>query len=115
MNTFSATLATPSAFTKLLRYVYAQPWAAQYEDTLPRSAVDGGLRERLNRDHAKEHVRAKTGLYEHVRTLAGYAQTASGENVAFSIMVNNTLEGHHAIEVIDRIASAIVEDKEEKK
>jgi serine-type D-Ala-D-Ala carboxypeptidase/endopeptidase (penicillin-binding protein 4) len=109
------TLATPSAFTKLLRYVYTQPWAAQYEDTLPRSAVDGGLRERLNRDHAKEHVRAKTGLYEHVRTLAGYAQTASGENVTFSIMVNNTLEGHHAIEMIDRIASAIVEDKEEKK
>src|SRR3954471_23776909 len=109
------TLATPAAFTKLLRYIYAQPWAEKFEDTLPRSAVDGGLRERLNRDHAKEHVRAKTGLYEHVRTLAGYAQTASGQNVAFSIMANNTLEGRHAIEVIDRIASAIVEDKEERK
>jgi D-alanyl-D-alanine carboxypeptidase/D-alanyl-D-alanine-endopeptidase (penicillin-binding protein 4) len=109
------TLATPAAFTKLLRYIYTQPWADRFEDTLPRSAVDGGLRERLNRDHAKEHVRAKTGLYEHVRTLAGYAQTASGQNVAFSIMANNTLEGHHATEVIDQIASAIVEDKEEKK
>jgi serine-type D-Ala-D-Ala carboxypeptidase/endopeptidase (penicillin-binding protein 4) len=109
------TLATPAAFTKLLRYIYAQPWADKFEDTLPRSAVDGGLRERLNHDHAKEHVRAKTGLYEHVRTLAGYAQTASGQNVAFSIMANNTLEGHRAIEVIDQIASAIVEDKEEKK
>jgi len=109
------TLATPAAFTKLLGYIYTQPWADKFEDTLPRSAVDGGLRERLNHDHAKEHVRAKTGLYEHVRTLAGYAQTASGRNVAFSIMANNTLEGHHAIEVIDRIASAIVEDKEEKK
>jgi hypothetical protein len=30
-------------------------------------------------------------------------------------MANNTLEGHHATEVIDQIASAIVEDKEEKK
>src|SRR3954465_4426183 len=109
------TLATPSAFTKLLRYVSSQPWAEKFQDTLPRSAVDGGLRERLNHEHAKEHVRAKTGVYEHVRTLAGYAQTASGQNVAFSIMANNTLEGHHATEVIDRIASAIVEDKEEKK
>ena len=109
------TLATPAAFTKLLRYIYTQPWADKFEDTLPRSAVDGGLRERLNHDHAKEHVRAKTGLYEHVRTLAGYAQTASGQNVAFSIMANNTLEGHHATEVIDQIASAIVEDKEDKK
>ncbi|MFL6299533.1 MAG: D-alanyl-D-alanine carboxypeptidase/D-alanyl-D-alanine-endopeptidase [Terriglobales bacterium] len=109
------TLATPAAFTKLLRYIYTQPWAEKFEDTLPRSAVDGGLRERLNHDHAKEHVRAKTGVYEHVRTLAGYAQTASGQNVAFSIMANNTLEGHHATEVIDRIASAIVEDQEEKK
>src|SRR3954469_23529198 len=109
------TLATAAAFTKLLRYIYTQPWADKFEDTLPRSAVDGGLRERLNHDHAKEHVRAKTGLYEHVRTLAGYAQTASGQNVAFSIMANNTLEGRHAIEVIDQIAAAIVEDKEEKK
>lgn len=109
------TLATPAAFTKLLRYVYAQPWADKFEDTLPRSAVDGGLRERLNHGHAKEHVRAKTGVYEHVRTLAGYAQTASGQNVAFSIMANNTLEGRHATEMIDRIASAIVEDKDEKK
>jgi D-alanyl-D-alanine carboxypeptidase/D-alanyl-D-alanine-endopeptidase (penicillin-binding protein 4) len=109
------TLVTPGAFTRLLRYVYTQPWASQYQDTLPRSAVDGGLRERLNHDHSKEHVRAKTGLYEHVRTLAGYAQTASGRNVAFSIMANNTLEGRHAIEVIDQIASAIVEDKEDKK
>jgi D-alanyl-D-alanine carboxypeptidase/D-alanyl-D-alanine-endopeptidase (penicillin-binding protein 4) len=105
------TLATPEAFTKLLRYAYSQPWAEKYLDTLPRSAVDGGLRERLNHDHAKEHVRAKTGLYEHVRTLAGYAQTASGRNVAFSIMANNTLEGRHAIEVIDKIVDAIVEDK----
>jgi D-alanyl-D-alanine carboxypeptidase len=80
-------------------------------DTLPRSAVDGGLRERLNHDHAKEHVRAKTGLYEHVRTLCGYAQTASGTNVAFAVMANNTLEGRHAIEVIDRVVEAIVEDK----
>ena len=62
-------------------------------------------------EHAKEHVRAKTGLYEHVRTLSGYAQTASGANVAFSIMANNTLEGRHAMETIDRIVEAIVEDK----
>jgi D-alanyl-D-alanine carboxypeptidase/D-alanyl-D-alanine-endopeptidase (penicillin-binding protein 4) len=105
------TLATPSAFTKLLRYVHSQPWADKYMDTLPRSAVDGGLRERLNHDHAKEHVRAKTGLYEHVRTLSGYAQTASGNNVAFAVMANNTLEGRQATEVIDRIVEAVVEDK----
>src|SRR3954462_3545536 len=109
------TLATPAAFTKLLRYIYAQPWADKFQDTLPRSAVDGGLRERLNHDHSKEHVRAKTGLYEHVRTLAGYANTASGANVAFSVMANNTLEGRHAMETIDKIVEAIVEDKAEEK
>jgi D-alanyl-D-alanine carboxypeptidase/D-alanyl-D-alanine-endopeptidase (penicillin-binding protein 4) len=109
------TLVTPAAFTKLLRYVYSQPWANQYLDTLPKSAADGSLRERLNHDHAKEHVRAKTGLYEHVRALSGYAQTASGANVAFSIMANNTLEGRHAIETIDKIVEAIVEDKLDEK
>ena len=109
------TLATPGAFTKLLRYVYSQPWADKYLDTLPRSAVDGGLRERLNHDHSKEHVRAKTGFYEHVRTLAGYAQTAHGANVAFSVMANNTLEGRHAMETIDNVVEAIVEDVPEDK
>jgi len=109
------TLITPAAFTKLLRYVYSLPWADKYLDTLPKSAADGSLRERLNHDHAKEHVRAKTGLYEHVRTLSGYAQTASGTNVAFSIMANNTLEGRRAMETIDKIVEAIVEDKPEKK
>jgi len=109
------TLVTPAAFTKLLRYVYSQLWADKYLDTLPKSAADGSLRERLNHDHAKEHVRAKTGLYEHVRTLSGYAQTASGTNVAFSIMANNTLEGRRAMETIDKIVEAIVEDKPEKK
>src|SRR5207253_11233140 len=54
------TLATPAAFTKLLRYVHTQPWADKYIDTLPKSAVAGGLRERLNHAHAKEHVHAKT-------------------------------------------------------
>ncbi len=69
----------------------------------------------MNHDHAKERVRAKTGLYEHVRTLAGYAQTASGMNVAFSVMANNTLEGRHAMETIDKIVEAIVEDNVEEK
>ena len=38
---------------------------------------------------AENNVRAKTGSLSSAATLSGYVTTAAGENLVFSIMVNN--------------------------
>jgi D-alanyl-D-alanine carboxypeptidase/D-alanyl-D-alanine-endopeptidase (penicillin-binding protein 4) len=55
-------------------------------------------------------VEAKTGAADHARALSGYATTARGESLVFSIFVNNnTLHGADATGALDAIATAMVE------
>lgn len=56
---------------------------------LPVGAHDGTLGGRMKSPLLDRRVQAKTGTITNVRALAGYADTASGEKLAFSIIVNN--------------------------
>ena len=104
-------LVSPSAVVQLLQYASQQPWGKLYEDTLPVSGVDGSLSDRLKTSPAKGVVHGKTGSLGHVNTLSGYATTAKGERVAFSILSNNhNLPNRKAIDTIDRIVEKIVAD-----
>jgi len=105
-------LATPHAVVQLLRYAAAQPWFARYRDTLPTAGVDGSLAERFQGTPAAGNVTAKTGSLGHVNVLSGYATTAKGERVAFSIMSNNhNLVNSRALATIDQMVLAIVDDE----
>ncbi|HET8667187.1 MAG TPA: D-alanyl-D-alanine carboxypeptidase/D-alanyl-D-alanine-endopeptidase [Terriglobales bacterium] len=104
-------LVTPHAIVKLLVFANAQPWGAVFRDTLPVAGVDGSLSERLKNSVAQGHVQAKTGSLGHVNCLSGYATTLKGEPVVFSIMANNhNLHSKRALETIDSIVEAIVQD-----
>ena len=104
-------LATPHAFTQLLQYAYAQPWAAQFRDTLPVAAEDGSLSTRFKGTFAADHVEAKTGQLGEVNSLSGYAVTKQGHNIAFSIIINHhTLGNTKAKQMIDDIVNAILEE-----
>jgi D-alanyl-D-alanine carboxypeptidase/D-alanyl-D-alanine-endopeptidase (penicillin-binding protein 4) len=106
-------LATPHAIVKLLTYANQQPWGAFYEDTLPVGGVDGSLANRFKLGAALDHVHGKTGALGHVNTLSGYATTAKGERVVFSILANNhNLPAKRAQEIIDSIVEAILADKQ---
>jgi len=80
---------TPQATVALLTYMSRSRWGDLYRDALPVAGVDGTLQRRMKETQAAGNVRAKTGSLRYVYTLSGYATTAAGERLAFSIMLNN--------------------------
>ena len=108
-------LVTPHAIVKLLLYDSRQPWALQFDDMLPVAGVDGSLTERFRGTAAQGRVHGKTGSLKNVNALSGYATTLSGQRVAFSAMVNNhNLHSRVAVQTIDQIVNAIVEEAKKK-
>jgi D-alanyl-D-alanine carboxypeptidase/D-alanyl-D-alanine-endopeptidase (penicillin-binding protein 4) len=104
-------LVTPHAIVKLLAFAATQTWGELYLSTLPVASVDGSLGERFKGSVAAGRVIAKTGSLGHVNALSGYATTLRGERVAFSILANNhNLTSKRALETIDKIVEAIVEE-----
>jgi D-alanyl-D-alanine carboxypeptidase/D-alanyl-D-alanine-endopeptidase (penicillin-binding protein 4) len=104
-------LVTPRAIVQLLNYAAAQPWGEVYRSSLPVAGVDGTLSERMKNTAAEGHIFAKTGTVEHVVALSGYATTAHGAHLTFSIVGNNnSLHAQSADAVLDSIAVAMVEE-----
>jgi D-alanyl-D-alanine carboxypeptidase/D-alanyl-D-alanine-endopeptidase (penicillin-binding protein 4) len=104
-------LVTPHAVVKLLSYATSQPWGPIYEDSLPVGGIDGSLAERFKNAPETGRISAKTGSLGHVNSLSGYATTLKGERVVFSIMANNhNLSSKRALDTIDRILDAVMED-----
>jgi serine-type D-Ala-D-Ala carboxypeptidase/endopeptidase (penicillin-binding protein 4) len=105
-------LVTPHALVQLLRYAAGQPWGKTWQDTLAIAGIDGSLATRFKGTSGEGRVRAKTGALGHVNALSGYATTVNGVPVAFSILSNNhKLTSKRALDVIDQIVLAIVNDK----
>ena len=104
-------LVTPRGIVQLLNYAAAQPWGEVYRASLPIAGIDGTLSERMKNTAAEGHVFAKTGTVEHVVALSGYATTAHGAHLTFSILGNNnSLHAQSADAVLDSIAVAMVEE-----
>jgi D-alanyl-D-alanine carboxypeptidase/D-alanyl-D-alanine-endopeptidase (penicillin-binding protein 4) len=109
-------LVTPHAVVKLLLYASKQPWGAEFADTLPVAGVDGTLAQRFRNTVAAGRVEGKTGSLGHVNALSGYATTLSGDRIAYSVMANNhNLRSRLALQTIDQIVTALVEDVKQSK
>jgi D-alanyl-D-alanine carboxypeptidase/D-alanyl-D-alanine-endopeptidase (penicillin-binding protein 4) len=80
---------TPNATIALLRFMHKHKSGEIYRDGLPLAGVDGTLKNRMKDTAAAGNVRAKTGTLRYVYALSGYVTSASGEKMAFSIMLNN--------------------------
>ena len=109
-------LVTPAAIVKLLTYASSQPWGDAYRSTFPVAGVDGSLSDRFKGTPVESRVSGKTGSLGHVNALSGYADTLSGDRVVFSIIGNNhNLTSRVALQTIDQIVAAIVQDTPAKK
>ncbi len=81
-------LVTPRATATLLAWAARQPFAAVFRDALPIAGVDGTLKRRMRHTVASGDVHAKTGTLRYSYTLSGYATTATGQHLAFSLMLD---------------------------
>ena len=109
-------LVTPNAVVELLRFAAAQPWGNTFRDTLPLAGVDGSLAERFKNISVQGRLYGKTGSLGGVKTLSGYATTDRGEQVAFSILSNNSnLPAKTVTDAIDSIVEAVLADGPKKK
>jgi D-alanyl-D-alanine carboxypeptidase/D-alanyl-D-alanine-endopeptidase (penicillin-binding protein 4) len=108
-------LVSPRAVVKLLQFAdspkTATTWREAFRNTLPVAGEDGSLADRMKGTAAQSHVWAKTGTLGHVNALSGYAETVSGEPLAFSIICNNhKLTSKGAVKIMDQILESIVDD-----
>jgi D-alanyl-D-alanine carboxypeptidase/D-alanyl-D-alanine-endopeptidase (penicillin-binding protein 4) len=92
---------TPNATIALLCFMNKHKLAEIYRDGLPVAGVDGTLKNRMKDTVAAGNVRAKTGTLRYVYTLSGYVTSASGEKLAFSIMLNNYYNADRTIPARD--------------
>lgn len=100
-------LVTPEATTRLLARMSRAPSSKIFRESLPVAGLDGTLERRLGRSHAAGRLAAKTGSFTHVNALSGYAVTADGEPLAFSIICNDYTGTGSAGRVIDQLAALL--------
>jgi D-alanyl-D-alanine carboxypeptidase/D-alanyl-D-alanine-endopeptidase (penicillin-binding protein 4) len=60
-----------------------------FRDALPVGGIDGTLKARFPAPEHKGKVQAKTGTLSVASCLSGYAVTAKGETIVFSILMNH--------------------------
>lgn len=105
-------LATPNATVALLQFMSRHAEADAYLKALPIAGVDGTLRNRMKNTPAAGNVRAKTGTLRWANSVSGYVNTAAGEQLIFSIMLNRysaSDDEHSGRAEIDKIAVMLAE------
>ncbi|ASN04133.1 D-alanyl-D-alanine carboxypeptidase/D-alanyl-D-alanine endopeptidase [Virgibacillus necropolis] len=99
--------------SQMLFAIQDKSWFPAFEKSLPVAGnserfVGGTLRNRMTEEPAKGNVLAKTGSLTGMSALSGYVTTKDGEELIFSIMVNNYLGSSSAITAIeDKIATTL--------
>jgi D-alanyl-D-alanine carboxypeptidase/D-alanyl-D-alanine-endopeptidase (penicillin-binding protein 4) len=104
-----STLVSPNAITKLLVSMYKTSGRELWVDLLPVGGQDGTLGSRFTGHPESYAIRAKTGTLDHVRALAGYAESPLYGPVAFSFVVNNFEEPAPEVnQMLDELALALL-------
>jgi len=86
-------MVTVEATLQLLTFMRRHRYATAFREALPIAGVDGTIRNRMKGTPAQNNLRAKTGELRSASSLSGFVTTAAGEELVFSIMVNNYPDG----------------------
>jgi D-alanyl-D-alanine carboxypeptidase/D-alanyl-D-alanine-endopeptidase (penicillin-binding protein 4) len=80
--------ASPFSIVKLLTAMYSRPDADAFLGSLSIAGSDGTLFDRMRRGPAHRRCIGKTGTLSNVSALSGYCEAESGDNYAYSILMN---------------------------
>ena len=98
-------LVTPQVTALLLAAVSKTSASSTFRSSLPVAGKDGTLAFRMKA--AGERITAKTGSLTYDDALSGYATTTAGEDLAFSIICNDSTHRGNSISVIDKIGTIL--------
>jgi serine-type D-Ala-D-Ala carboxypeptidase/endopeptidase (penicillin-binding protein 4) len=80
--------ASPVSIVKLLTAMHSGEDYDTFVDSLPIAGQDGTLFDRMTRGPAKLRCHGKTGTLSNVSALSGYCEAKSGDEYAYSILMN---------------------------
>jgi serine-type D-Ala-D-Ala carboxypeptidase/endopeptidase (penicillin-binding protein 4) len=88
-------LVTPFILANALVIVTKEGYYATFYNSFPVAGESGSVSSRFRKGAAKGNLRAKSGTLEGVKGFSGYATTASGRELAYSLIVNNYSGTHN--------------------
>lgn len=91
----------PRGAVALLRWIAAQPWGAQWRETLPIAGTDGTLARRFVGTPLAGKLFAKTGTLNATNALSGYMIAKSGRTLTFSLYANDVPQDAGATKAMD--------------
>jgi serine-type D-Ala-D-Ala carboxypeptidase/endopeptidase (penicillin-binding protein 4) len=97
---------SPETVVRVLAAIRADTAFAVFYDALPIAGVDGTIELRMRGTPAQGNVRAKTGFIAKARSLSGYATTADGRLLIFSMLCNNFTTPLSDVELVQDIIAA---------
>jgi D-alanyl-D-alanine carboxypeptidase/D-alanyl-D-alanine-endopeptidase (penicillin-binding protein 4) len=80
--------ASPLGIVRLLSAIYRSDDLDPFVGSLAIAGSDGTLFDRMRRGPAHRHCVGKTGTLSNVSALSGYCEALSGDNYAYSILMN---------------------------
>jgi D-alanyl-D-alanine carboxypeptidase/D-alanyl-D-alanine-endopeptidase (penicillin-binding protein 4) len=83
-----ANRASPYSVVRLLSAMYRRDDYDPFVGSLPIAGSDGTLFDRMRRGVAHRHCVGKTGTLSNVSALSGYCEALTGDNYAYSILMN---------------------------
>jgi serine-type D-Ala-D-Ala carboxypeptidase/endopeptidase (penicillin-binding protein 4) len=98
--------ASPYSVVRLLSAMYRRDDFDPFVDSLPIAGQDGTLFDRMRRGAAHYRCRGKTGTLSNVSALSGYCEAETGDNYAYSILMNGVYPAS-ARRLQDRMLQAI--------
>jgi serine-type D-Ala-D-Ala carboxypeptidase/endopeptidase (penicillin-binding protein 4) len=82
---------SPLHIVKIFRGMHYNKYGKIFKECLPIAGIDGTIDSRMKGTRAEGKIYAKTGTVSNVSSLSGYAMTRDGEDLVFSVLVNNFL------------------------